>query len=186
MVSTSFSRRLVRTSHVAAKLCWRRPDGVRYQDFWWLFCTDGHSAPDAELHAWYADDIFSTWRPHAGNPIKRDIASARPGGTPFEFNGCLFRPAQDCSERYNGRLVINEIIELSPKHFRERRVSVLEPDGTGLFPDGLHTASGAGEFTVIDGNRFRFESRQAARVCADTPTKFRSCYLISAESTLTA
>ena len=139
------------------------PTVFRYQDCWWLFCTNGHNASNAELHAWYADDIFSTWRPHAGNPIKRDVANARPGGTPFEWNGRLFRPAQDCSERYGGRLIINEIVELSPEHFRERSVSVLEPDRAGPFPAGLHTASGAGELTVIDGNRIRFEPRQAAR-----------------------
>ena len=68
--------------------------------------------------------------------------------------------------------MINEIIELSPKHFRERRVSVLEPDGTGLFPDGLHTASGAGELTVIDGNRFDSNHGKRLGCCADTPTNF--------------
>lgn len=129
---------------------------------WWLFCTDGRNAWNAELYAWYADDLFGRWRPHAHNPIKRDIGSARPGGTPFQYGGRLFRPAQNCSARYGGCVTLCEIAELGPDRFEERIVGTLSPDPEGPYPDGLHTLGTCGDVTVVDGNRLHFEAYESA------------------------
>lgn len=130
---------------------------------WWLFCTDARSAWNADLYAFYADDLFGRWRPHGLNPIKRDLRGSRPGGTPFVHGDRLFRPAQDCSSRYGGGLIINEILALSPDRFLEIETMRLLADQSGPFPDGFHTASGCGPLTAVDGNCFRFEPIQAAR-----------------------
>jgi hypothetical protein len=126
-----------------------------------MFCTDKASAWNSELHAWYADDLFGRWRPHAANPIKRESGAARPGGTPFRHGGKLFRPTQDCSSVYGARLSFCEILELTPERFAEKIVTVFAPEANGPYPDGLHTASGCGDLTVVDGNRFYFEPYEA-------------------------
>jgi hypothetical protein len=133
---------------------------------WWMLATDGRSGWNSDLCVWYADDLFGTWRPHAGNPVKRDLAGTRPGGRPFVVDGRLYRPAQDCTSRYGRRLIINEILELSPDRFRERAVTTIEPDPAGPYPDGLHTANAAGDMLAIDGNRLHFVPHQAARAIA--------------------
>ena len=38
--------------------------------------------------------------------------------------GRLYRPAQDCSEVYGQRIVINEVLALSPADFEERSIEV--------------------------------------------------------------
>jgi hypothetical protein len=142
------------------------PTIFQHDGRWWMLATDGRTQWNAELHAWYADELFGTWRPHPGNPIKRGLAGSRPAGRPFVIDGRTYRPAQDCTLRYGRRLIINELLELSPGGFSERAVSIVEPDPNGPFADGLHTANACGDVIVVDGNHLHFEARQAARVLA--------------------
>jgi hypothetical protein len=128
---------------------------------WWMTATRS-DAPDRRLYVWFADDLEGPWRPHPKNPVKDTPASARPGGTPFAWNGKLYRPAQDCSETYGGRVAINEVDRLTPEAFEEHVVTYVEPDPTGPYRLGLHTLSSVGEVTLIDGLRHVF-SRSAFR-----------------------
>ena len=74
------------------------PTIIRHGGHWWLFCTSRDDYPQAKLFLWRAPDLTGPWEPHPGNPVKVDVRSSRPAGTPFEFEGQLYRPAQDCSE----------------------------------------------------------------------------------------
>jgi hypothetical protein len=142
------------------------PTIFRHQGRWWMLATDGRAHWNSELHAWYADELFGSWRPHPQNPVKRGLDGTRPAGRPFEVNGRLYRPAQDCTLRYGRRLIINELLELSPDGFSERAVSIVEPEPEGPFADGLHTANVCGDLVVLDGNHLHFEPRQAVRAFA--------------------
>ena len=142
------------------------PTIFQHDGRWWLLATDGRAHWNSELHAWYADELFGAWRPHPGNPIKRGLAGTRPAGRPFVIDGRTYRPAQDCTLRYGRRLIVNEVLELSPEGFSERAVSIVEPDPAGPFADGLHTANACGDLIAVDGNHLHFEARQAARAIA--------------------
>lgn len=65
----------------------------------------------------------------------------------------LLPAAQDCSRVYGGALAINRITRLMPDEFQEEVAAILRPDCAGPCPDGLHTLSAAGDFTLIDGKR---------------------------------
>jgi hypothetical protein len=131
------------------------PSIVQFKNRWWLFYAI-QSGNSLDLYIAYADSIYGPWRPHAKQPVKSDSASTRPGGTPFIHEGRLYRPAQDCSKVYGGRVVINEVVVLSPVEFEEKVASVVEPDRNGPYPDGLHTLSAMGNKTLIDGKREMF------------------------------
>jgi hypothetical protein len=118
---------------------------------WWLFLTRADDEPNANLLIWYADELFGPWHEHAANPVKNDITGARPAGNLFFFEGELYRPAQDCSERYGGALTLHRIVELTPERFREERVRRIEP--VAPYRDGLHTLSSSGRHLAIDGRR---------------------------------
>ncbi len=128
----------------------------QHQDRWWLMFTDRKRGGDANLYVWYSPDLWGPWKPHANNPVKSDVRSARPGGTPFTHNGFLYRPAQDCSETGGGRLIINRVSSLTPIEFKEEPIVAVEPDKSGPFPEGLHTLSKVDNYTLIDGKRFGF------------------------------
>jgi len=132
---------------------------IKYGDYWWLFCTKSFSTIQShnnELHIFYATDLFGDWKPHSLNPVKIDIRSSRPAGTPFIHEDQLFRPAQDCSKTYGGRIILNRIKTLTISQFEEESVCFVEPQGDSLYPDGVHTISSAGGVTIIDGKRFDY------------------------------
>jgi hypothetical protein len=129
----------------------------RFQDTWWIAAADaGLNSPSADLFLWFAKDLLGPWLAHSGNPVKTDVRSARPAGTPFIVDGILYRPTMDCSETYGGRVIINRVITLTPNSFDEVPVATIEPDRNGPYPDGLHTLSAAGDLTLVDGKRMLF------------------------------
>jgi len=127
----------------------------RHNGLWWLFCVN-RDRGDHALYVWHAKDLVGPWRSHSSNPVKMDIRSARPAGTTFIFEGYLIRPAQDCSRAYGGSIVLNRVTRLTTSEFREEPITRVEADPEGSFPDGLHTLSAVGDFTLIDGKRFGF------------------------------
>jgi hypothetical protein len=132
------------------------PTVFRHGGFWWLFCTQKGRYADTGLWVWYASDLFGPWTAHAGNPVKTDVRSARPGGVPFVHEGILYRPAQDCSKNYGSRIVIQRVRSLTPTEFVEETVTVLEPSQESPFPLGRHTLTPVGDMVLIDGHRAVF------------------------------
>lgn len=126
----------------------------KYEGRWWLFCAIQEEEPDVNLFAWYSSNLPGLWSPHLGNPIKTDIRSSRPAGTPFFHNGNLYRPSQDSSDTYGGRIIMNRIVKLTTTEFHEEQVTVIMPQQDAQYSDGLHTLSAIGNYTVIDGKRF--------------------------------
>lgn len=137
----------------------------RHEERWWLAGSEPtHKGSSCELNLWYASAPTGPWHPHAGNPVKIDVRSARPGGTPFYVDGVLYRPAQDCAKTYGGRIIINRVVTLTTTAFREVPAATVEPDPSGHYPAGLHTLSSAGNCTLIDAKRITFSPAQFRRV----------------------
>jgi hypothetical protein len=129
------------------------PTIFRHGDLWWLFCTDGDMGSATKLHAWYAPALLGPWTPHALNPLKTDVRSARPAGRPFIHQGTLYRPGQDGSRTYGGAVVLNRVSILSPTEFEETPAAYVPPYEGGPYPDGLHTFCPVGDVVVIDSKR---------------------------------
>ena len=129
------------------------PTLFEYADRWWLFCTDAADGEHTKLHVWFASDLLGEFVPHPLNPVKIDVRSARPAGTPFVHEGRLYRPSQDSSRTYGGAVTINEITRLTPTHFQERAVASVRPIPRSGYEFGLHTLSSLGDMTLIDSKR---------------------------------
>jgi hypothetical protein len=140
----------------------------RHGELWWLAGASdpGGATVGADLHLWYATGITGPWISHPANPVKTDVCSARPAGTPFVSEGVLYRPAQDSSVTYGSRVVINRVHTLTTSAFREEPVAFVEPDVNGPYPDGLHTLSAVGGITLVDGKRLQLAPVEFRRVLA--------------------
>jgi hypothetical protein len=138
----------------------------RHGQLWWLAGASdpGGATVGADLHLWYATDITGPWISHPANPVKTDVCSARPAGTPFVSEGVLYRPAQDSSVTYGSRVVINRVNILTTTAFHEEPVAFVEPDASGPYPDGLHTLSAAGAITLVDGKRLQLAPAEFRRM----------------------
>jgi hypothetical protein len=134
-----------------------------HQGRWWCLCAAKARYTELKLHGFSAPELAGPWTPHPCNPLKADIRSTRPAGTPFLFEGRLFRPAQDCSRTYGGSVVFNRVDELTETRFRETPVSTLRPSRRGGFSDGLHTVSAVGDHTLVDAKRTIFIPGRFAR-----------------------
>ena len=119
---------------------------------WWMFTNIapfGGSTWD-ELHVFFSDNPLGPWTPHARNPVKSDVRSARPAGRLFELRGKLIRPAQDCSSGYGSGIVMHQIDRLTPTEFAEREVARILPHWHPRIR-GTHTYNWIPGLTVIDG-----------------------------------
>lgn len=106
--------------------------------------------PDTQKKAYLyvADSPFGPFRQVDVNPYQTGLGCSRQGGNYFEAYGSVYRPAQDCEERYGGALAImnsdfsqgiqeNEILKITPQE--------------GRFGLGLHTLNYLDGLCVIDG-----------------------------------
>lgn len=123
-----------------------------HNGIWWLFFTDIISTNE-RLNIWYSDSLTGEFKPHRNNPVKTDIRSSRPAGAPFYFNSHLLRPSQDCSLRSGWRIMMNEILVLTPTEFIEKEYSIINPPLSGPSRAGMHTFSHTSHFTVVDAKK---------------------------------
>lgn len=98
----------------------------------WLFTNireiSGASYSE-ELFLFSSDHLLSkTWQRHPCNPVVSDVKSARPAGRLFYHKEKLYRPSQDCSFRYGYSTVINEVLVLDEKNYKEYKVSDIRPN----------------------------------------------------------
>jgi hypothetical protein len=123
---------------------------------WWLFVNIGCAGGSKydELHLFFGESPFGPWRPHPQNPIHSDVRSARPAGRLFEYDGQLYRPAQDLSNRRTFGVVIHRVDSITPDEYTEHIVSRLEAVWNRRHL-GSHTLNYADGLTVIDVMRRR-------------------------------
>lgn len=129
---------------------------VQHEGLWWLFYTPATTrvAKVGELHCAYAETLVGPWRPHPGNPVRRDPASSRPGGRPFTHQGAVVLPVQDCRTTYGGAIRPLTITQLSPTRFEaEAGAAIKPPAGFEPYAAGLHSWSAAGDLVFIDAKR---------------------------------
>jgi len=154
--ATEFPRRWTRATTLIRGLAVSDATIIEHEGRWWMFATRKDHSVNNDLFVWHAESLTGPWRPHATNPVKTDARSARPAGTPFVADGILYRPGQDSSRTYGGRVVVNRVEALTPMDFSERPVAAVEPSRSSEYPAGLHTVAAAGGSTLIDGKVFRF------------------------------
>ncbi|MGI9261120.1 MAG: glucosamine inositolphosphorylceramide transferase family protein [Woeseiaceae bacterium] len=148
---------------------------VEYDDRWWMFTAvqhNGNSTCD-ELWLYHAPGPFEDWTPHPANPVSLDLRFARPAGAFFEQDGHLYRPAQDCSERYGYALSIQRVLQLDLECYTEEAVNQIMPDWADDI-GGTHTINQADGLTVYDcyARRRQYRFQQAfSRSSRNNPMK---------------
>jgi hypothetical protein len=119
---------------------------------WWLMGTSVDQ-PDAELLAFHSERVEGPYHPHLLAPLKLDLRSARPAGTPFVVDGQLYRPAIDASVPGQPRIVIQHIDLLTPERFEEHTARHVPLYHGTTYPHGTRTLCAMGDVTLVDGLR---------------------------------
>lgn len=121
-----------------------------HNGLWWLFYACA-TRPIGALHVAYAKSLTGPWHHHPANPVRLDVASTRPGGTPCVVNGKLVLPVQDCTQTYGGAIRPLTFDELTPERIVTHAGSpIRRPDSYAPYTEGMHTLSAVGNVTLID------------------------------------
>lgn len=123
---------------------------------WWLFYAPSadKAARRSHLHVAWSDHLTGPWRLHPLNPVRVDLASSRPGGTPIVRDGVIVLPVQDCRQTYGGALRLLTITELSETRFEASDAAgPTAPAWMAPFTAGFHTLAPVGPVTLIDFKR---------------------------------
>jgi hypothetical protein len=127
-----------------------------HMEKWWLFYSPSHSklAKKSHLHVAWSDKLEGPWQTHPLNPVRIDLANARPGGTPAIRDGTIILPVQDCRITYGGAIGTLVIDRLDETQFSATvGRALIAPSWMAPFTDGLHTLAAAGPVTLIDVKR---------------------------------
>lgn len=142
-----------------------------YDGRWWLMGTrDG--LEDEGLSVYYADSPLGPFTAHAMDPVKIDVRSARPAGTPFVHEGVLWRPAFDASIGDNPGVVLNKVLLLTPDEFQEEPGRRIDGFSATSYGRGVRTICAMGDVTLVDGLRSPILS--ASKANASRSSKRRS------------
>lgn len=136
---------------------WLDPTLLYHHNTFWLFCNSQESTNES-LYLFYAPQIEGPYTSHPLNPIRTDVRSSRPAGTPFYRDGAWYRPAQNCAKVYGGSISLMKIEEMSPQNYSEKWIKEIKPNPSDTFNKGIHTISRFGNFTLVDGKTYRFSA----------------------------
>ena len=131
------------------------PSPVRYNDTWWIFAS---TPKNSELYLFYSDNLTGPWIEHPKSPIiEGDKNIARPGGRVIEYEGDLYRFAQDDYPYYGNQVWAFKINKLTTTDYEEVlvEVPVISKEPSGWNSKGMHTfdAHQIGDewIAVVDG-----------------------------------
>jgi len=127
----------------------------RHDGLWWLFYSGGadRAARMGALHVAWAERLAGPWSVHPLNPVRRDMAGARPGGTPFLDGGRVCLPVQDCSQTYGGAIRILRFARLTPDVVETQVGPPLNAPPETPYRAGMHTLAACGPVTLIDAKK---------------------------------
>lgn len=126
-----------------ADSCIYKKDGVYY-----LF-TSTMTKESYYLHLYTSDCLEGPFTEHPQTPILKSNKTGRCAGSLLEFEGHLYRYAQDCSATYGGQVHLIEIDELTTTTYKEHIVTEnILPTDQEFYQQGGHQVN----FTTFKGN----------------------------------
>lgn len=102
-----------------------------------------------KAYIYTAETLFGPFKQMTSDPYQSSLACSRQGGNYFEACGCIYRPAQNCLERYGGALTVMKST-VEPCEIKEEQFCNMTPIN-GRFGLGLHTLNFNNGMCVIDG-----------------------------------
>jgi hypothetical protein len=114
------------------------PTVIRYGDRWWLFAQRGLD----ELRLFFAEAIEGPWIAHPQSPVwAGNRIFSRPAGRMLEFEGKLYRFAQDGSLAYGNNVRAMRIDILNEAAYLDHEIEespILGPSESGWNSMGMH------------------------------------------------
>lgn len=134
--------KLILDEAVADATIIERPDG------WYLTATSSESTRK-NVYLYKADTFDGRYVKVSSMPFNSDVRQSRPAGDFFQANGELYRPSQDCEERYGAALSIMKVDDFC-NTVKEHLFTHIGPVNF-RYNLGIHTINFYDGMCVIDG-----------------------------------
>lgn len=106
--------------------------------YYYLFSTIEQNGQNL-LYLFSSDRLEGIYLPHPSSPICESVKYGRNGGGIIEFEGSLYRVAQDCGKRYGDNVHLFVIKELTPTSYKEHLIKEsMIPSQIPFYKEGGH------------------------------------------------
>ena len=132
------------------------PTILKYNNKYWLFATLRGEDSHSKLYIYFSDNLMGPYREHPLNPVKNTLKSSRPAGNFIEVDGILYRPSQNCENRYGESITINKINVLDEFNFSAEpymTVSINQANKHNKRIHSIHTINEYEDIIVVDSQK---------------------------------
>lgn len=125
----------------------------------WLYAGTTKCA-NAELYVYKIDDKKKFIRA-TQEPVEIGLECSRSAGMLFECDGKLYRPVQDCKERYGKRISIMEVLSIGEEGYKVRECRKIDSSENPIYNETMHTFNVYKDIILVDGSKdfFHFPER---------------------------
>lgn len=117
----------------------------------WLYAGTTKCA-NAELFA-YKFDGEKRFIKILQEPVEKGLEFSRSAGAFFECAGKLYRPVQDCRERYGKYVNIMEVLSIGEYGYKVRKYCKLESTENPIYNETMHTFNVYKDIILVDGSK---------------------------------
>lgn len=117
----------------------------------WIY-TGKTIIPSTELYEYYLDE-YGCFRSRQNTPIISDNRTTRGAGRFFINQGKLYRPVQDCKQRYGHQTKIMEIISVGEPGYEAREICTFNSFSNPPYNETMHTFNVYDDVIIIDGSK---------------------------------
>lgn len=115
----------------------------------YYLCATKYPETQIMVYLYKSSSIEGPYTPCENKPFNGSLRSSRSAGNWITIDGRIYRPAQDCSERYGAAMTIMSVLNIEP-YMQEDEYCHIEPV-KGRYNLGIHTMNFQDGVCVIDG-----------------------------------
>ena len=136
---------------------------IKHNNKFWLFGATIDNNSNYILQVFYSNELLGPYLPHPRNGEIKGLDGIRPAGNIIEVNGVLYRPSQNCKNKYGESITINKVNRLSQIDFEEEtymRITINENNKNNYGIHSVHTINAIDNFIIVDGLYWIFSPYQ--------------------------
>lgn len=135
------------------------PTILKCHNTYWIFGTLPGKSTSDNLVIYFSDNLLGPYKKHPKNPIKKSVNGSRPAGNFINVDGILYRPSQNCLNRYGESISIFKVLLLNETEYREELYMNIEINKKSILNRGIrtiHTINAFENIIVVDGAKRLF------------------------------
>jgi hypothetical protein len=135
------------------------PTVLKYNNKYWIFGTLPGKNACGNLLIFFSDNILGPYKQHPKNPLTNSQNGSRPAGNFINVDGILYRPSQNCGNRYGESITIHKLNVLNENEYKEEfymQLTINKKNSLNRGIHTIHTINAVQGLIVVDGAKRLF------------------------------